>query len=93
MGLRLSLSIYWSARTTNYKRKRKAKLQLIQKTEKPEGNLVPQHILLVGRGDEAVDNAGNLLAVLGTPADLNRVLMIDGEVGRCIPPHGLLTAG
>ena len=84
MGLRLSLSIYWSARTTNYKRKRKAKLQLIQKTEKPEGNLVPQHILLVGRGDEAVGNAGNLLAVLGTPADLNRVLMIDGEVGRCL---------
>jgi hypothetical protein len=24
---------------------------LIQKTEKPEWNLVPQHILLVGRGD------------------------------------------
>jgi len=55
---------------------------LIQKTEKPKGNLVPQHILLIGRGDEAVGNAGNLLAVLRTPAYLNRVLMIDGEVGR-----------
>ena len=57
---------------------------LIQKTEKPKGNLVPQHILLVGRGDEAVGNAGNLLAVHGTPAYLNRVLMVDGEVGRCL---------
>ena len=57
---------------------------LIQKTEKPEWNLVPQHILLVGRGNEAVGNAGNLLAVLGTPAYLNRVLMIDGKVGRCL---------
>ena len=37
---------------------------LIQKTEKPEGNLIPQHILLVSRGNETIDNAGNLLAVL-----------------------------
>jgi len=50
---------------------------LIQKTEKPEGNLVPQHILLVGRGDEAIGNAGNLLTILRTPTYLNRVLMID----------------
>ena len=55
---------------------------LIQKAEKPEGNLVPQHILLVGRGDEAIGNAGNLLADLRTPAYLNCVLMVDGKVGR-----------
>ena len=61
-----------------------AKRSLIQKTEEPEGNLVPQHILLVGRGNEAIGYAGNLLAVLRTPAYLNRVLMIDGKVGRCL---------
>ena len=38
---------------------------LIHKPEKPEGNLVPQHILLVGRYDEAIGNTGNLLAFLG----------------------------
>ena len=57
---------------------------LIQKTEEPEGNLVPQHILFIGRGYEAIGYAGNLLAILRTPAYLNRVLMIDGKVGRCL---------
>jgi hypothetical protein len=38
---------------------------LIQEAEKPKGNLVPQHILLVGRGNETISYAGNLLAVLG----------------------------
>ena len=39
---------------------------LIQKNKEPEGNLVPRHIFLVGRDDEAIGYAGNLLAVLGT---------------------------
>ena len=45
----------------NYK---KISLVSIQESEKPEGKLVAQYILFVGRGYIAIGNASNLFAVL-----------------------------
>ena len=42
----------------------KISLVSIQESEKPEGKLVAQYILFVGRGYIAIGNASNLFAVL-----------------------------